>query len=191
MARPRKFVEEEVVRSAMMTFWRLGYDATTYRELQKVTGLGLRSLSNTFGEKDELFATVLQAYRAMMSGVLNTFLDDADLEDLAKFFEMMTAPAEGDDDMRREGCLMVNSIFELNDMTDPIAAEVQAYRAMFIAKFSGVLERAGIDGVEEKAEYLLGSTWGILSQIRLAKDPVAGQPMASMLAGIIRSWSQS
>ena len=188
MARPRKFVEEEVVRSAMMTFWCLGYDATTYRELQKVTGLGLRSLSNAFGEKEELFATVLQAYRKMTGDVLNSFLDGADLEGLAQFFEMMASPADGDDDIRREGCLMVNTVFEMSDMAEPIAAEVNAYRAMFIAKISEVLERSGTHGVEEKAEYLLGSIWGLLSQIRLAKDPVAAQPMAHMLANIIRSW---
>ena len=188
MARPRKFVEEEVVRTAMMTFWRLGYDATTYRELQKITGLGLRSLSNAFGEKDELFATVLRAYRAMMKGVLDNFLEGADLEGLAQFFEMVAAPPEGDDDIRREGCLMVNSVFEINNMADPIAAEVQAYRAMFIEKFSSVLEREKVEDVDTKAEYLLGSLWGILSQIRLAKDPVAAGPMARMLADIVRSW---
>ena len=189
MARPRKFVEEEVVRTAMMTFWRLGYDATTYRELQKITGLGLRSLSNAFGEKDELFATVLQAYRAMMKGILDNFLEGADLEGLAQFFEMIAAPPEGEDDIRREGCLMVNSVFEINNMADPIAAEVQAYRAMFIEKFCEVLGRANVEDAETKAEYLLGSLWGIFSQIRLAKDPVAAQPMAHMLANIVRSWA--
>lgn len=188
MVRPRTFVEEEVVRSAMMTFWRLGYDATTYRELQKITGLGLRSLSNAFGEKDELFATVLQAYRTMMKGTLDNFLDGADLEGLAQFFEMIAAAPESDDDIRREGCLMVNSVFEINNMADPIADEVHAYRAMFIEKFSDVLNRANIEDVETKAEYLLGSLWGIFSQIRLARDPVAARPMATILANIVRSW---
>ena len=172
----------------MMTFWRLGYDATTYHELQKITGLGVRSLSNAFGEKDELFATVLRAYRSMMKGVLDNFLEDADLEGLARFFEMVAAPIQEDDDIRREGCLMVNSVFEINNMTDPIAAEVQAYRAMFIEKFSDVLKRANLEDVATKADYLLGSLWGILSQIRLAKDPAAAGPMASMVADIVRSW---
>ncbi|MEM1274651.1 MAG: TetR/AcrR family transcriptional regulator [Pseudomonadota bacterium] len=190
MARPRNFVEEEVVRAVMMTFWRLGYDATTYRELQKITGLGLRSLSNAFGEKDELFVTVLRAYRVMMKGMLDSFLEGADLEALAQFFEAIAAPSEGEDDIRREGCLMVNSVFELTNMSDPVAAEVTAYRAMFIERFRDVLTQSGVDDVETKAEYLLGSTWGIFSQIRLAKDPVAAQPMARMLADIVRSWAQ-
>lgn len=189
MARPRKFVEQEVVRAAMMTFWRLGYDATTFRELERITGLGLRSLSNAFGEKDELFATVLQAYRAMMASMLDRFLEGADLEALAQFFEAIAAPADGDDDVRREGCLMVNSVFELNDLSDPISAEVQAYRQMFLAKFTDILMRAEIPDSDTKAEYLLGSLWGIFSQIRLARDPVAARPMANTIAAFIRSWA--
>ncbi|MEO1680703.1 MAG: TetR/AcrR family transcriptional regulator [Pseudomonadota bacterium] len=177
------------MRIAMVTFWRLGYDATTYRELEKITGLGLRSLSNAFGDKDELFASALQAYRAMMEGMLDKFLDGADLEALAQFFEATAAPAEGEDDMRREGCLMVNSVFELHNMSDPVSSEVQAYRSMFIAKFTDVLTRSNVEDAEERAEFLLGSLWGIFSQIRLAKDPVAAAPMAKNIAAFVRSWS--
>ena len=188
MGRPRKFEEEDVLRCAMMTFWRLGFDATTYRELERVSGVGIRSLNNTFGEKEEMFAKVMQMYRETVGGMLDQVLGDGSIESLAQFFEMTVSAAESPEDIRNSGCLVVNSVFEIPEMPTAVAGEVAAYRQMFIDKFKTVLEANDVDAPHEKAEYLLGSLWGVLSQIRLANDTRAAEPMAKVVAQFIRSW---
>ncbi|NRB05693.1 MAG: hypothetical protein HRU30_20780 [Rhodobacteraceae bacterium] len=76
-------------------------------------------------------------------------------------------------------------------MPDAAAAEIKAYRQMFIDHFRASLDAGAVDDTEEKAEYLLGSLWGILSQIRLTQDTRAAAPIANMVAQTIRSWAQA
>ena len=52
MARPRSFEESELLEAVMVAFWRHGYTATTYRSLETLSGVGIRSLANTFGKKE-------------------------------------------------------------------------------------------------------------------------------------------
>ncbi len=50
------------------------------------------------------------------------------------------------------------------------------------------LEADGIPDAETRAEFLLGALWGILSQIRLARDTTAGAPMAAVVAETVKGW---
>ena len=188
MARPRKFSEDQVLQCAMLTFWKLGFDATTMRELERVTGVGIRSLHNTFGEKEELFVRAMRSYREMVAGLLDQIFSDHGLEAIARFFEGSAAPVETGDDQRNSGCLVVNTVFEMPQMPEPVSDEVTAYRQMFIDRFTAELEGAGVAGAPQKAEYLLGSLWGVLSQIRLAGDTAAAAPMAGVIAETVRGW---
>jgi TetR/AcrR family transcriptional repressor of nem operon len=64
MARPRKFVERDVIESAGATFAANGYAGTTIDDLARATGLGKQSLYNSFGGKRELFLRALSARTA-------------------------------------------------------------------------------------------------------------------------------
>jgi len=175
----------------MLTFWRLGFDATTMRELERASGVGIRSLHNTFGEKEELFAKVMKVYREMVEGILGQMFAEPSVEAIATFFEMSVIPTDDPTDQRNAGCLVVNSVFELPEMPPPISEEVRTYRQAFIDTFKKSLQAENIPEPEEKAEYLLGSLWGVLSQIRLAQDTTAAEPMAKVIAETIRGWKQS
>jgi len=59
MARPRNFVEEEVVDSAAAAFGRLGYTGCSVDDLVEATGLQRGSLYKVFGSKRGLFEKVL------------------------------------------------------------------------------------------------------------------------------------
>lgn len=61
MARPRKFVEADVIASAGEQFMSTGYGGTTLDDLVRATGLGKQSLYNAFGGKRELFLRALTA----------------------------------------------------------------------------------------------------------------------------------
>src|SRR4029077_15778222 len=64
MARPRKFVEDEVIAAARVQFWTHGYAATSLDDLVAVTGLGRGSLYRAFGDKHALFMRALDQYCA-------------------------------------------------------------------------------------------------------------------------------
>lgn len=173
----------------MLEFWRHGYTATTYRSLETMSGVGIRSLANTFGEKDELFAKALARYREFVTGNLANLFDPPSVDAIIRVFERVSSPADSDDP-RRGGCLMVNTLFEIDQPADDIANEIALYSDLFRSTFQHALETDNIPDAETRADFLLGSLWGALSQIRLTHDTTAAKPMTSIVIETIRSWSQ-
>ena len=188
MGRPRSFEESELLEAVMVAFWRNGYNATTYRSLETLSGVGIRSLANTFGEKDELFTRALARYREKVAANLARMFDPPSSEGIIRVFTRVSSPAPGDDP-RSSGCLMVNSVFEVDEPAENIAAEIARYRDLWRRTFRGALEADHIQDAEVRAEFLLGALWGALSQIRLAGDTSAAEPMAAVVMETVRSWS--
>lgn len=60
MARPRNFIEEDVIDRAAAVFGHLGYTACSIDDLVEATGLQRGSLYKVFGSKRGLFEKVLQ-----------------------------------------------------------------------------------------------------------------------------------
>ena len=189
MGRPRSFEEAELLESVMMAFWRHGYAATTYRSLESLSGVGIRSLANTFGEKDELFSRALARYRDIVADNLAGMFDPPSVDAIIHVFERVSSPAN-DDDPRTGGCLMVNTVFEIDEPAEDIASEITQYRDLWRSTFQEALETDHVTDAEARAEFLLGALWGALSQIRLAGDTTAAQPMTSVVIETIRGWTQ-
>jgi AcrR family transcriptional regulator len=190
MGRPRSFDESELLDSVMRSFWRHGYTATTYRSLETQSGVGVRSLANTFGEKDELFTRALAGYREMVAGNLSRMFEPPSVEGIVKVFERASSPA-GPDDPRSAGCLMVNTVFEIEEPADAIAAEIARYRDLWLSTFREALDADDIAHADTRAEFLLGALWGALSQIRLAGDTTAARPMATVVIETVRGWADT
>jgi TetR/AcrR family transcriptional repressor of nem operon len=188
MARPRSFDESEILEAVMMAFWRNGHTATTYRSLETLSGVGIKSLANTFGDKDELFSKALARYRTMVAGTLGAMFDSPSLDSIVAVFERASSPAEGNDP-RRGGCLMVNTVFEVGEPDAPIAHEIAQYRELFRSSFQRALDAEGIADSATRAGFLLGALWGALSQIRFAGDTAAARPTAAIVIETIRTWA--
>jgi TetR/AcrR family transcriptional repressor of nem operon len=58
----KQFDPNEALEKAMNLFWAKGYAATGIAELQKVMGIGRKSLYDTFGNKRQLFIKALHHY---------------------------------------------------------------------------------------------------------------------------------
>lgn len=191
MSRPRNFEETAALEQAMRVFWRHGYDSTTYKMLEEATGVGARSLVNTFGDKEQLFVRILGVYRANAEGLIAKLFDPPSLDAAAALFGALGRPTDDPDDIANCGCLMVNSVFELGRTSDRVRAEVDAYRDMWRDAFRAAISAEGVPDVEARAEFLLGTLWGALSQIRLAGATTAAAPMASVVAQTISQWRRS
>jgi TetR/AcrR family transcriptional repressor of nem operon len=187
MGRPRSFDETELLETVMGAFWQHGYAATTYRGLEAMSGVGIRSLANTFGEKDELFAKALVCYRERVVANLDTMFDPPSVEGIIRVFERVSS-ATDDDDPRQAGCLMVNTTFEIENPPENINNEIATYRELWRSTFHRALEADGISDTARRAEFLVGALWGALSLIRMAGDTTAAQPMTSVIVETVRSW---
>jgi TetR/AcrR family transcriptional repressor of nem operon len=174
----------------MVAFWRHGYTATTYRSLESLSGVGIRSLANTFGEKDELFSRALAGYREKVAANLDTMFDPPSVESIVTVFRRVSSPVD-DGDPRTAGCLMVNTMFEIDEPPSNIANEVTLYLDLWRSTFLRALEADEIANAEARAEFLLGALWGALSQIRLAGDTTAAQPMTSVVIETVRGWTST
>ena len=190
MARPRSFDESELLQTVMVAFWRHGYSATTYRSLEAMSGVGIRSLANTFGEKDELFTRALARYREFVEANLANTFDPPSVDAIIRLFERVSSPAETDDP-RRCGCLMVNTLFEIEQPTDEIADEITRYRDLFRRTFQQALAADNVADPETRAEFLLGALWGALSQIRLDNDTASATSMTTVVIETVRSWTST
>ena len=188
MARPRGFDEDEVLHQAMLVFWRHGYEATTYKALEEATGVGARSLVNTFGDKDALFVRSLAAYRATAVELIGQLFEPPGVDAVQALFTVLGEKTDTPDDMSNAGCLMVNTVFELGRVSAPVRAEVDAYRELWRGTFEAALLASGIDQVRLRAEFLLGALWGALSQVRLAGTTEAAAPMAAAVRETVASW---
>lgn len=181
MGRVKTFDEQQVLEQAMLTFWRNGYQATTYSMLETNTGLSGRSLINAFGDKDAIFERVLLRYHAIIRERLTSHFQPPGIAAIQDFFEDLASAKRSDP--RNHGCLILNSIYEMGKLTPAAHNIVLGFRAMFIEFFTQSLRNENVAEPDEKAELVVVFLWGIGSQIRLAGQV---RTAAVAIAGVIR-----
>lgn len=113
MARPQQFDRDDVLDKALNVFWDKGFESASVQDLVDATGLNRGSLYNTFGDKAELFAEVMQRYsRASPAMPLveaaqdsNSSLDSKAV--IKQFFDDLVQRALAD--QQHKGCLLTNT----------------------------------------------------------------------------------
>jgi AcrR family transcriptional regulator len=80
MARPREFDEQEALEKALTVFWTQGFDGTSIDDLVHATGLGRASLYNAFGDKERMFARVIDHYLDKVAASEVPITDDEPVE---------------------------------------------------------------------------------------------------------------
>lgn len=121
---------EKIVRQ----FWARGYEATSIRDLEAATGLGMTSLYNAFGGKRQVFCSALTYYskhrtQRCIEGIERL---PAPADRIRTFVARVIDAASEDPD--RLGCLVINTAIELGPHDEDIAtvvadnlAEVEAF----------------------------------------------------------------
>jgi TetR/AcrR family transcriptional repressor of nem operon len=145
MGRPRAFVEDEVLESALRLFWERGYPATSVQDLVDATGLSRASLYGAFGGKEQVFERALDRYRARFGEALQRLADGGSARQaLGRFFDTWLAnlcDAKGP-----RGCFLQLSITE-GEATTPAATRMaeESMKATESA-LSSVLQRGKASG---------------------------------------------
>jgi TetR/AcrR family transcriptional repressor of nem operon len=122
MARPRKFVEHEVLERTVETFWASGYEAVSIDELVTSTGLSRSSIYQAYGNKRGLFRAALDFYVTKRVGVMLGGLEapGARAETALEFFAMLDEVQSNYPDRFGLGCLLTNSMAELGTVDEEI-----------------------------------------------------------------------
>lgn len=196
MARPRTFEENDVVDRAMLQFWREGFAGTSITDLEKATGINRISLYNTFGDKDGLFLRALEQYR---QSARDYFLDPAFAEGGLTSVEALfssLATKKPQDAPQQYGCLMLNTILDIDAVSDEARRLVETCRHEMIEGFRAALETANASGeavasarqMTDRSEFLVGTMWGGRITARLMGDVRAGAGLARAVLGVVGTW---
>jgi len=109
MARPVEYDKQNVLLSAMRTFWEKGYEGTSVSDLLAATGLTSRSMYNIFGSKNGLFKEALETYYSR--GVKDAFAELKDGQGTGAVRQYLRRMTTGEP---VNGCLFVNTLSEKN-----------------------------------------------------------------------------
>lgn len=198
MSRPRGFDEAAVIQKALKLFWENGFEATSISDLEAALGISRISIYNTFADKEGLFLVVLDAYTAMVRKGLEASLNGLGLDGLTAFFQAMAAPKPAHSPFQA-GCMMVNTMLDLRQMSPTVKTRVLNYRTMIRTAFRESLQRARDKGelpaapdiLDRRADYLVGAMWGVMTTIRLNADTTSVLTMVEVLCETITSWRTS
>lgn len=190
MARPRNWLEDDLMGALMQLFRRRGYAAVSVRELEAATGVHATSLYNAYGNKEGLFAAALAAYNAkIVRGRIREHLEreDAPLAGIRAYFTSLV-PADG---ARDPGCLLTNTAVECFALGESARAGVADGLESIRRGFEAALEQARRRGEvvpalapDEVAPQLLALYQGVLVLVRF------GRPRAELLQLVDRALQQ-
>ncbi len=117
VSRPVEIDRARAFAAASELFWCQGYRATSLQDLLAATGMGRGSFYGAFHGKEALFEAVVDDYRRTFAQILDEVLTTGQgLAALRAFLDRTLIQIP--DAERRRGCLLVNSVLELEGV-DP------------------------------------------------------------------------
>ncbi|WP_289063095.1 TetR/AcrR family transcriptional regulator [uncultured Zobellia sp.] len=122
MARRKQYNEDEVIEKATALFWRNGYEATTVRMLEKEMGINQFSIYSSFGNKQGVFVESINAYRKRVRVITDKLSKSNNGKEGIKqyFYDFLEFAKE---DGKNRGCLVTNTVNEINADADPVIME--------------------------------------------------------------------
>jgi TetR/AcrR family transcriptional regulator, transcriptional repressor for nem operon len=147
MARPRKFVEDQVIEAARDQFWGDGYAGTSLDDLVAVTGLGRGSLYGAFGDKHTIFMRALDEYStATMAAVRAELRDSAESAYDRLVGHIRSMARVNATDSKRRGCLTAKSAAELAATDEAVARRVKRFLDTYRSELADTIAAAQREG---------------------------------------------
>lgn len=108
--RPRAYDADAALHKALDTFWDQGYAATSLDELSAATGMNRPSLYGAFGDKQALYMTVFERYRAFSRAALaQALLPDLPLRQGLERVYMSALEIYLSGEVGARGCFMIGT----------------------------------------------------------------------------------
>ncbi|MEM8837585.1 MAG: TetR/AcrR family transcriptional regulator [Pseudomonadota bacterium] len=195
MARPRSFDEDEIIEKAMFAFWRQGYEATSIGDLEDATGISRISIYNAFGDKEGLFLKALRRYHGIAHDFFNDGFVEGGLRSIVNLFETI-ASDKPDDAPQRFGCMLVNTVLDVETVGVKAEAIIEECRNDMLAAFSGAIDHAAKNGeiearpekTRDRSEFLVGAMWGCWTTARSQRSTSAAHGIARTVLDAVKAW---
>lgn len=192
MGRKPAFEREAAIQSALLVFWRLGYDMTSLDLLLNEMGIKLSSFYNSFKSKEALFMEVLLYYRQSMGRERLNILNSDEIsgkEALVQFFDHLVYSSSKKG--YPPGCFMMKTAVNLLRPDSTVGNEVANSIRNVERGFANALERGkkanqfikSLD-VEHASRILLTTSYGISVLSRTKKSKKELFDTAQALVGM-------
>jgi len=171
VGRARSFETEDILATTAQLFRRLGFAATSLKDLERETGLQAGSLYNAFGNKKAVFLHSLDAYHeTVVRYRIERYLKgDNPIAELVDLFTS-TYQVEG---IPNPGCLLTNTAAEIGGDDPEIQSKVEEGFSLLRDAFRTQMRKAKQLGLanpaipsEAAAEFLLTAYQGLLVRVR-------------------------
>ncbi|MEL6253631.1 MAG: TetR/AcrR family transcriptional regulator [Bacteroidota bacterium] len=142
MPRTKQFDEEEILKKAMMLFWKKGFYDTSIKDLIDFLGISNASIYNTFkGGKEELFKRAFQLYRDSNLQGFKAFLESQ--ADVRQGLRMAFAKIIHDDHVDEDckACFVVNTSIELIPINNELHNSINQYKEVIVGLFYNFLQK--------------------------------------------------
>jgi TetR/AcrR family transcriptional repressor of nem operon len=147
MARPRTFVEDQVIEAARDQFWAYGYAGTSLDDLVAVTGLGRGSLYGAFGDKHTIFMRALDEYSTASLATVRAELRDSGGSACDRLVGHIRSMARTNAaDSRRRGCLTAKSAAELAATDKAVSHRVKRFFDTYHSELAETIATAQREG---------------------------------------------
>ena len=152
MARPRKFVEDQVIEAARDQFWTHGYRGTSLDDLVAVTGLGRGSLYGAIGDKHTIFMRALDEYSTSTMAAVRAELRDSAQSAYDRLVGHIRSMARANaTDSKRRGCLTAKSAAELAATDKAVARRVKLFLDRYQSELAETIAAAQREGDVDSA----------------------------------------
>jgi AcrR family transcriptional regulator len=143
--RPREFDLDQKLDSAVLVFWRQGYEGTAISDLTEALGINRPSLYAAFGNKESLFRRVLERYAEQRAAYVLESLKEPTARSVVEHLLRGAAEATTGRGLPR-GCLGVQGALATGPDSDPIRQELDAWRQSSEAAIQARFRRAQAEG---------------------------------------------
>jgi AcrR family transcriptional regulator len=194
MARPREFVEDEVLQAALQLFWEKGYEGTLLSDLMAATGLTKSSLYKAFGSKEGLFWRVVERYqRDFLDFRHEALAEPTPRRIAARLLDGITELHSGG--ANPVGCLELNTALAGSKDAEPIRQELLRGRENFRLRLRNRFEETvamaplppGMTS-DDAASLIISLIQGLAVQ---AKAGVSRETARRVVHAALLSWPES
>ncbi len=187
---PKKvtFYKEDILDLLIPLFIEKGFNGTSMQDIVNVTNLNRSSIYNTFGDKQELFMTVLETYAGRQLKLKDSILNiHSNVKSaLKKFFEGLFLHEQFNDSLN--GCLLTNCSLEIGQSDKNIQSLLLNSKEIMINNFKEILELGIQQGsiaesvnTEENALFLYSNLQGLRVLNGTTPDKKATQSIINSL----------
>lgn len=189
--RPRGFDTEQALETALLMFWKHGYEGTSLAALTEAMGINVPSLYAAFGNKESLFRLAVERYLSRPASYLPNALEAPTArEAVARLFEgainMVMNPRHPD------GCLLVQGALVSGPLAEPIKDELKKKRHGAELLIRQRFEQAKAEGdlpadvnPEHLARYITTVLWGMSVQ---AAGGATRAQLTEVAEMVLRCW---